>query len=58
MVSVKCVNENCVSYDVNFNVLGNYATVECGGCSAQLIPFDLREDPEVPPMIMGDFNGS
>jgi hypothetical protein len=58
MVSVKCVNENCVSYEINFNVLGNPPFVECGGCKEHLIGTDLREDPEVPPMIMGDFNGS
>jgi hypothetical protein len=45
MVTFKCTNENCVNSNVEYNFLGEIALADCGGCSAQLQSFDLRDDP-------------
>lgn len=54
MVTVTCTNDKCVSYDVSFNFAGNPETVECGGCHEMLTPTDLRDDPELPQMVLPD----
>jgi hypothetical protein len=58
MVKIICTTEGCANENVEYNFLGNPPFVECGGCKEHLIGTDYCEDPEVPPMIMGDFNGS
>ena len=46
MVTFKCIQDDCVSKDVEFNFLGNPELAQCGGCKETLIATDLRDDPE------------
>jgi hypothetical protein len=57
MVSFECTNKDCDNANVAYNFLGNPETAECGGCKTVLIGTDLREDPEVPSMMLGDLIG-
>jgi hypothetical protein len=57
MITIICTTEDCANEDVQYNFLGNPPFVECGGCKERLIGTDLREDPEVPPMMLGDLVG-
>jgi hypothetical protein len=57
MVTIKCIADNCINQNVEYNFIGNPEFVECGGCKEHLIGTDLREDPEVTSMILGDLIG-
>ena len=46
MVTLKCIQDECVSKDIEFNFLGNPELAECGGCNEVLIATDFRDDPE------------
>jgi hypothetical protein len=46
MVTVKCQIDECDLKDLEFNVLGQHETVECGCCGSQLKATDQRPDPE------------
>jgi hypothetical protein len=46
MVTLKCIQDECVSKDIEFNFLGNPELAICGGCEEILIATDERPDPE------------
>jgi hypothetical protein len=46
MVTLKCVQDDCISKDIEFNFLGNPELAECGGCKEILIATNHRDDPE------------
>lgn len=56
MITFKCTNKNCINVDVFYNFLGDSATAECGGCKTILIGTDLRPDPEMPTLNIGELN--
>jgi hypothetical protein len=46
MVTFKCIEQECVNKDIDYNFVGNVEVAECGGCKAILQAKDLRHDPE------------
>lgn len=59
MVTFKCIADDCVNKDIEYNFIGNPETAECGGCKTILEAYDLREDPELPQstFLLGEVNG-
>lgn len=53
MVTVICNADGCDNSGIEYNVLGQPAFVECGGCKAHLDPTDERPDPEIPSWTPG-----
>jgi ribosomal protein S27E len=53
MFNVKCTDTDCNQGQIEFTFFGNEPYVRCGGCAAELTPYNQQDDPPTEPFTLG-----
>lgn len=56
MFNVKCTDTDCNQGQIEYTFLGNEPYVRCGGCAAELTPYNQQDDPEKNNLPFGGTN--